>query len=240
MKGEYVLFDSSDIPLELLKIIMAEHNSRTAISIKGLKKSFGEHPVIWDLNLELEWGKFLALFGTNGSGKTTLLKILASQIQPDSGQIIISGYDQAKNPRAIRRILGVVGHQHYLYDDLTCAENLQFYGRLYNLSQISNKIHSVLSRIDLAQYSGMKVRSLSHGMQKRLALGRAILHEPDILLLDEPEGGLDQKSLGILHDISSEWTSRKRSIIMTTHNHDVGNSWSDNVSILANGILKTD
>ena len=193
---------------------MAKHNSGTAISVNGLKKSFGENPVIWDLNLELEWGKFLALFGTNGSGKTTLLKILASQIQPDSGQIIISGYDQAKNPRAIRRILGVVGHQHYLYDDLTCAENLQFYGRLYNLSQISNK--------------------------KRLALGRAILHEPDILLLDEPEGGLDQKSLGILHDISSEWTSRKRSIIMTTHNHDVGNSWSDNVSILANGILKTD
>ena len=218
---------------------MAKHNSRTAISIKGLKKSFGENPVIWDLDLELEWGKFLALFGANGSGKTTLLKILASQIQADSGQIIISGYDQAKNPRSIRRNIGVVGHQHYLYDDLTCAENLQFYGRLYNLSQISKRINSVLSKVDLEQYSGRKVKFLSHGMQKRLALGRAILHEPDILLLDEPEGGLDQRSLGILHDISSEWTSSNRSIIMTTHNHDLGNRWSDNVGILSNGILTT-
>ena len=234
------MFDSSVIPLELLKIIMAKHNSGTAISVNGLKKSFGENPVIWDLNLELEWGKFLALFGTNGSGKTTLLKILASQIEADSGQIIISGYDHAKNARAIRRNIGVVGHQHYLYDDLTCAENLQFYGRLYNLNQISERISSVLSRVDLEQYSGRKVRSLSHGMQKRLALGRAILHEPAILLLDEPEGGLDERSLGILHDISSEWTSRNRSIVMTTHNHDLGNRWSDKVGILSNGILRTD
>ena len=219
---------------------MVKLSSETAINVIGLKKSFGESPILWNLHLELRWGKLLALFGTNGSGKTTLLRILASQIKPDAGQIIISGYDRAKNPRAIRRNIGVVGHQNYLYEGLTCAENLQFYGRLYNLEQLSSRVSTVLSRVDLAQHSGRKVRSLSHGMRKRLALGRAILHEPAILLLDEPEGGLDQRSLEMLRDISSEWTSIGRSIIMTTHNQDLGNRWSDKVGILSNGRLILD
>ena len=216
---------------------MVKLSSERAISVIGLKKSFGESPILWNLHLEVRWGELLALFGTNGSGKTTLLRILASQIKPDAGQIIISGYDQAKNPRATRRNIGVVGHQNYLYEDLTCAENLQFYGRLYNIDQLSSRVNTVLSRVDLTQHSGRKVRFLSHGMRKRLALGRAILHEPPILLLDEPEGGLDQRSLEMLRNICSEWTSIGRSIIMTTHNQDLGNSWSDSAAILANCTL---
>ena len=147
-----------------------------SIEVSGLQKGFGDLPVLWDLNLSLGWGEFLALFGANGSGKTTLLRVLAGQVRPDSGTVRIAGHDLRRQPRAARRQVGVVAHSGFLYDDLTCVENLTFYGRLYSVDDLKTRVAAVLDQVGLAHRADRRVRSLSHGMQKRLAIARAILH----------------------------------------------------------------
>ena len=206
-----------------------------AIRGEGLQKSFGDEPVLWDLDLEVQWGEFLVLLGANGTGKTTLLRLLSTQARPEAGKILVAGYDQKRQPRAIRRNIGVVGHLGYLYEDLTCEENLEFYGRLYQVKELSQQLEMVLNRVGLTQRAYQRVRSLSHGMRQRLALARAILHQPSILLLDEPEGGLDRQSVAMLHQTTTEWTAAGGSIVMTTHNEELGRSWADRVGVLSQG-----
>ncbi|MFB3120224.1 MAG: heme ABC exporter ATP-binding protein CcmA [Stenotrophomonas maltophilia] len=210
-------------------------NAAVAIRVEGLQKSFGDEPVLWDLDLEVQWGEFLVLLGANGTGKTTLLRLMSTQARPEAGQILVAGYDQKRQPRAIRRNIGVVGHLSYLYEDLTCRENLEFYGRLYQVKELSRQLEMVLDRVGLTQRAHQRVRTLSHGLRQRLALARAILHEPSILLLDEPEGGLDRQSIGMLRQLTAEWTAAGGSIVMTTHNEELGRSWAHRVGVLSQG-----
>ena len=211
--------------------------SENSIEVSGLQKGFGDLPVLWDLNLSLGWGEFLALFGANGSGKTTFLRVLAGQMRPDSGTVKIAGHDLRRRPGAARRQVGVVAHSGFLYDDLTCAENLTFYGRLYSVDDLKARVGEVLDQVGLSQRADRRVRSLSHGMQKRLAIARAILHRPSLLLLDEPESGLDRDSVTALADLLREWTASGRSVVMTTHNADLGLAWGTKVAVLTNGKL---
>ena len=211
--------------------------TENSIEVSGLQKGFGDLPVLWDLNLSLGWGEFLALFGANGSGKTTFLRVLAGQMRPDSGTVKIAGHDLRRRPGAARRQVGVVAHSGFLYDDLTCAENLTFYGRLYSVDDLKARVGEVLDQVGLSQRADRRVRSLSHGMQKRLAIARAILHRPSLLLLDEPESGLDRDSVTALADLLREWTASGRSVVMTTHNADLGLAWGTKVAVLANGKL---
>ena len=214
---------------------MVGRNAPAAIRVEGLQKSFGDEPVLWDLDLEVQWGEFLVLLGANGTGKTTLLRLMSTQARPEAGQIHVAGYDQKREPRAIRRHIGVVGHLSYLYEDLTCRENLEFYGRLYQVKELSRQLEMVLDRVGLGQRAHQRVRTLSHGMRQRLALARAILHQPSILLLDEPEGGLDRQSIDMLRQLTAEWTASGGSIIMTTHNEELGRSWAHRVGVLSQG-----
>ena len=214
---------------------MVGRNAAVAIRVEGLQKSFGDEPVLWDLELEVQWGEFLVLLGANGTGKTTLLRLMSTQARPEAGQILVAGYDQKRQPRAIRRNIGVVGHLSYLYEDLTCRENLEFYGRLYQVKELSRQLEMVLERVGLTQRAHQRVRTLSHGLRQRLALARAILHEPSILLLDEPEGGLDRQSIGMLRQLTAEWTAGGGSIVMTTHNEELGRSWAHRVGVLSQG-----
>lgn len=211
--------------------------SKNAIEVLGLQKGYGDLPVLWYLDLSLGWGEFLVLFGSNGSGKTTLLRVLSGQIRPDGGTVAIAGHDLRRRPRAARRQVGVVSHSGFLYDDLTCAENLTFYGRLYSVEGIKERVAEALERVGLAPRADRRVRSLSHGMQKRLAIARAILHQPSVLLLDEPESGLDRQSVATLADLLKEWTQSGRSVVMTTHNSDLGLAWGSRVAALSNGKL---
>ena len=211
--------------------------TENSIEVSGLQKGFGDLPVLWDLNLSLGWGEFLALFGANGSGKTTFLRVLAGQARPDSGTVKIAGHDLRRRPGAARRQVGVVAHSGFLYDDLTCAENLTFYGRLYSVDDLKARVGEVLDQVGLSQRADRRVRSLSHGMQKRLAIARAILHQPSLLLLDEPESGLDRDSVTALADLLREWTASGRSVVMTTHNADLGLAWGTKVAVLTNGKL---
>ena len=211
-----------------------------AIEVSGLEKGYGDLPVLWNLDLSLGWGEFLVLFGANGSGKTTLLRVLSGQVRPDGGSVCIAGYDLRRRPQAARRQVGVVAHSGFLYDDLTCRENLTFYGRLYAIPDIRGRVAQALERVGLSRRADRRVRSLSHGMQKRLSIARAILHRPSLLLLDEPESGLDRESVSALADLLREWTAAGRSVVMTTHNSDLGLAWASKVAALTNGKLDFD
>ncbi len=212
-------------------------NPVNALEVAGLQKGFGDLPVLWELDLTLGWGEFLVLFGANGSGKTTLLRVLSAQTRPDGGAVRLAGFDLRRRAEAARRQVGVVAHRSFLYDDLTCRENLTFYGRLYSVPNLQERVAAVLERVGLSHRADRRVRSLSHGMQKRLAIARAILHQPALLLLDEPESGLDRASVATLAALLREWTATGRSVVMTTHNVELGLAWGSRSATLSGGRL---
>lgn len=214
---------------------MSPAKADCAVRVQGLEKSFGEWPVLWDLDLTLDWGELLVLFGPNGSGKTTLLRILSTQVRPDSGSVSISGFDLKRHPTQVRRRVGVVGHNTFLHNDLTCLENLVFYGRLFQLKDPPNRAMEMLAQVGLENRAGHRVRTLSNGMQRRVSLARALLHDPPLLLLDEPEVGLDGPSVAMLGELIARRTGSGRSVIMTTHNPELVRSWPGRQGHMANG-----
>ena len=181
------------------------------------------------------WGECLGLLGANGAGKTTLLRILSTQVRADGGAVEVAGYDLRRRPDSVRRRVGVVAHDTFLYDDLTCLENLVYYGRLFGLKEPQRRAEEMLERVGLADRGNQRVRLLSHGMQKRVSIARAILHEPQVLLLDEPESGLDRGSVAVLEDLLTEWTALGRTVVMSTHNIEMGFSWASRVGLLMAG-----
>lgn len=215
--------------------MLTSDQSESAILVQDLEKSYGEWPVLWELDLNVPWGQTLVLFGANGTGKTTLLRILSTNVRVDDGIVLIAGHDLRRQPTAVRRRIGVVGHRSFLYDDLTCGENLVYYARLYHLDDHKSRVAEVLTRVGLTERADQRIRTLSNGMQKRAAIARAILHQPDILLLDEPEAGLDRESVAMLGNLLEEWTASGRSVVMTTHDVDLGLSWGQRAGVLLHG-----
>ena len=206
-----------------------------AISVRGLHKSFEDWPVLWNFDLTVRWREFLVIFGANGVGKTTLLKILSTQARPDGGEVWVGGIERGRNSGAIRRLVGVVAHHNLLYEDMTCQENLLFYGRMFGLKKPQRRVKEVLELVGLEGRRHQMARALSHGMQKRLSIARAILHRPLILLMDEPEAGLDQEALDMMSELLEGWKSEGGTIVMTTHNLEHGLAWGDRVAILSGG-----
>ena len=217
---------------------MSRAKADSAVRVRGLEKSFGDWPVLWDLDLTLDWGELLVLFGPNGSGKTTLLRILSTQVRPDSGSVSIAGFDLTRQANQVRRCVGVVGHNTFLHNDLTCLENLVFYGRLFRLQDPQKRAMDVLAQVGLEHRAGHRVRNLSNGMQRRVSLARALLHAPRLLLLDEPEVGLDGPSVAMLGELIAQWTRSGRSIVMTTHNPELVKSWPGSQGHMANGKVR--
>lgn len=214
---------------------MMRRQDHPAIKVEGLQKSYGEWPVLWGLDLAVDWGEFLVIFGANGVGKTTLLQILSAQARPDGGSVLVGGVDRRTNPSDLRRMIGVVAHDSYLYQEMTCRENLTFYGSMFGLDNRGRRIAEVLRLVALESRSDHRVRTLSNGMQKRLSIARSILHEPLILLLDEPEAGLDQEALDMLGDLLENWRADGGTVVMTTHNLEQGLAWGKRVAILSGG-----
>ena len=216
---------------------MNARNSDFAILAEGLEKSYREWPVLWDLDMSVPWGEALSLFGANGSGKTTLLRILGTGARPDAGTVRIAGLDLRRNTAEVRRRVGVVAHRSFLYDDLTPRENLNYYARLYGIRDRQVRISDALERVGLSARANHRVRTLSNGMQRRAAIARAILHQPDVLLLDEPETGLDHDSRQMLGDLLGQWTSGGRSVVLATHDIDLGIEWGHRTAVLSGGKL---
>jgi heme exporter protein A len=187
------------------------------IIVKKLVKRFGPKVVLRGLDFEVQSGEFVALLGPNGAGKTTFLRILASLSRPVMGSVNIAGYSLPRQAAAVRRRLGVVSHLPLLYGDLTAEENLRFYGRMYNLPGMERRISEVLEMVGLSPRRRDLVRTFSRGMQQRLAIGRAVLHDPEVMLFDEPHTGLDQDACEMLDTVLQEVAARGRTVVMTSH-----------------------
>lgn len=207
------------------------------IEVQGLVKAFGLLPVLRGLDLHVERGAFLALLGPNGSGKTTLMRILAALSKPTAGTVTIGGWALPEEAAAVRAQLGVVAHQPLLYDGLTARENLSFYAELYDLPRAARpaRIEAVLQRVGLFPRADDLVRTYSRGMQQRLAIARAILHEPHVLFFDEPYTGLDQDAAGMLDGLLQGVAQDGHTIIMTSHDLPRALLLSTHVAILSRG-----
>ncbi len=206
-----------------------------AIEVQGLTKSFGNHLALKGIELRVREGEFLTIFGPNGSGKTTLIKVLATIMKPSSGRVRVAGFDLQDSPVPIRRKIGVVSHQTFLYDNLTAFENLKFYGRMYDVPHLEERIREVITRVGLASRLHHQVGTLSRGMQQRLSIARAVLHHPSIMLLDEPETGLDEYAMAMLGEMLDTLSAEVGTLIMTTHHLEYGLEMGDQVAILAGG-----
>ena len=214
--------------------------TNSAIHTHGLTKHYGNRPVLRDIDLELPWGEVLSLFGPNGAGKTTLVRLLAGLARPTDGSIRIAGLNPERRGIDVRRLLGVVTHQTFLYDELTARENLRFYARMYGLDSADERIEEVSATLGSTSYLDARVRTLSNGMQKRVSLARAVLHRPRLLIFDEPEAGLDQEALELVQALLETHRAEGGSAVVTTHNVERGLSIADRVIILANGRISYD
>lgn len=189
----------------------------SAIETRGLTKSFGPRVALAGIDLVTQPGEFLFLVGPNGAGKTTLLRILATLTRPTSGAVMVSGLDVARDGDKVRREIGFLSHRPLLYEDLTAEQNLRFYARMYDLEEPRSRIHDLLERTGLIGRRHDLVRTLSRGMQQRLALARAVLHRPSVLLLDEPYTGLDPVACQALTDLLAELAGSGCTILLATH-----------------------
>ncbi len=188
-----------------------------AVSVSDLSRRFDEQPALVGVSFQLAWRDRALLLGPNGAGKTTLLRVLATLLRPSAGQAVVAGYDVVLQVEGVRRLVGYVGHQTFLYDDLTVAENLRFYSRLYGLADDGEHADRLVNLFDLNRSLNHRVRTLSRGWQQRAALARALLHRPKVLLLDEPDTGLDKVAFATMTDFlaSSDCT-----MLISTHSPD--------------------
>ncbi len=208
---------------------------QNAVEIKGLTKVFGSRSVLKGIDLEIPEGQSVVIFGPNGAGKTTLIKILATIINPTAGEIIIDGYNIKKNSEDVRRKIGIVTHQTYLYGSLTVSENLDFYSRMYDVPRKKDRINEVLDMVGMSRRITDRVGNLSRGMQQRVSIARALLHKPGIILLDEPGTGLDQQAGAMLNEALRNERQLRRTIVQTTHSMDSVTENCDRTLIIAEG-----
>jgi len=207
------------------------------IEVRRLVKTFGIKPVLRGLDFYVEPGEFVALLGPNGAGKTTFLRILASLSRPTLGEVRLAGYALPAQAAAVRRTLGVVSHQPLLYGDLTAEENLQFYGRMYGVAGLDRRAREVLETVGLSARRRDLVRQFSRGMQQRLAIGRAILHQPEVMLFDEPHTGLDPEAAAMLDGLLREVAARGRTVVMTSHDLSRASGLASRIDILWRGVI---
>ena len=186
------------------------------IEVRALVKRYHLQPVLDQLSLTINEGDFCILVGDNGAGKTTLLRILAGLVRPSQGEVTLSGLPNPSSPQ-LRRMIGFVGHQTMLYQDLTALENLHHYARLYHIEHLGKAVSQAIRALNLALVQDQPVRTLSRGMQQRLSLARAMLHNPSILLLDEPYTGLDQEAATFFDVLLQNLHQQGRTILLSAH-----------------------
>ena len=205
------------------------------IRLSGLVKQYGLNPVLRGVDLSVAEGEFVTLVGPNGAGKSTLMGIVATLLRPTSGEVSIGGWRLPEQAGRVRRHIGLVSHHTLLYGDLTAAENLTFFARLYRLDDAQERVAAALRKVGLFARQRDPVGTFSRGMVQRLTIARATLHEPEVLLLDEPYSGLDQEAIRLLDELLREEAARGRTILMITHDLTHGLSLADRLAILHQG-----
>ncbi|MBL8090702.1 MAG: heme ABC exporter ATP-binding protein CcmA [Anaerolineales bacterium] len=207
------------------------------IQVTKLTKRFGLKTILRGLDFQVQPGEFVALLGPNGAGKTTFLRILSSLSRPTLGKVIVAGHALPNESSQVRAKLGVVSHLPLLYPELTAEENLQFYARMYGITNYQSRITEVLQLIGLENRRKDLVRTFSRGMSQRLAIGRAILHQPQVILFDEPYTGLDQDASEMLDEVLKEIASHGRTVVMTSHDLIRAEALATRFDVLSRGVI---
>ena len=193
-----------------------------AVVVESAEKWFGLNPALANVSLRVQRGEWVVLLGRNGAGKSTLLRIMARLVKPNRGRVRICGVDVARDPERGRERIGLVAHQTFLYPGLTARENLRLHARLHGLEGAAERVAAALSDAGLDLSADRPVRGFSRGMQQRLAIARATLHGPELMLLDEPFTGLDLEAAELLSERLRQWAAAGRTIVMATHNLEQG------------------
>jgi heme exporter protein A len=205
------------------------------LAVAGLAKRFGHVRALRGVDFGLGAGESLAVFGPNGAGKTTLLRILAGLLKPDGGTVRFGGEPLVRGNAEHRRRVGLISHHSLLYDGLTAAENLVFYARLYSVPEPRAAAARALAGVGLEARASDPVGTFSRGMVQRLAIARALLHDPDVMLLDEPFSGLDQRAAATLRELLGRLRAERRTMVLVTHNIDEGLELATHVAIQVAG-----
>ncbi|MBU8879821.1 heme ABC exporter ATP-binding protein CcmA [Bacillus sp. FJAT-29790] len=209
------------------------------LEMKNITKMIGDKIILRNFSLALGAGESVAIIGPNGAGKSTFFKIAAGLMQPTSGEIRLNGEKTRKKSLLLKKKIGYLGHESFLYSSLSPLENLLFYGKLYKVKNIEKRAMELLRAVGLHYFKDLPIRSFSRGMMQRLAIARVLLAEPDVLLLDEPHTGLDQEAINLLNSLIKERQSKGISILLISHDFEQVMRVCDRVTVLNKGRVIT-
>ena len=206
-----------------------------ALELRGVTKTYGVTHALRAVDLAAAWGRVLVLFGHNGAGKSTLLRVAAALVKPTAGSVTTAGFDANEHTRRVRAATGYAGHGTLLYDDLTPEENLRFYARLHGVPDPNERAAEVLRDVGAERWGRRRVRGLSNGMQKRVAIARALLHHPALLLLDEPDAGLDVQGQAFVETVVRAVANGGGAVVLSAHDPARGLALADDFAVLRGG-----
>ncbi|QIZ09860.1 ABC transporter ATP-binding protein [Priestia megaterium] len=210
------------------------------IEIKKLTKQADNKLILRGVDLSIKKGETVTILGPNGAGKSTLLKVLATLIKPTSGSILVNNLDLKKNHIEIKKIMGYLPHSSLLYDHYTPLENIAFFGNIYGVKNVEQRAIALVKEVGLSFFLNEPVKNFSRGMIQRIAIARAIVHEPEILLLDEPHTGLDQGAITILNNVILSMKAKGTTTLMVTHDFKQAAEICDRIIIVKNGKIVDD
>lgn len=205
------------------------------LAIHDLKKSYGLKPILRKVALHVQKGERVALLGANGAGKTTLLRIIAGLTKPDKGTVQIAGLDVVEDAQETRQLIGFVAHQPYLYEELTALENLLFFGKMYRVPNARKRADELLEQVGMEKRARERVGTFSRGQVQRVSWARALLHTPPLLLLDEPDTGLDTEGVALIEQLLNAHTQHGGTTLFTTHQLERARQLGDRLVTLVNG-----
>lgn len=211
---------------------MLQDMNDMVINVKSVSKAFDTRNVLKNISIDIDTGQAVLICGINGAGKTTLLRIIAGLLQPDIGSVKLCGYNIQKDPEKAKSQFGMISHKSMVYSELTVLENLSFFARLYGVKDNDANITELLQDVGLLSYRHDTAGILSRGLLQRLAIARALVHRPALLLADEPFTGLDAKACQHLITVLNEFTNNDGTIVMTTHDIDIGLQCCNRVVVL--------
>ncbi len=209
------------------------------ISVSGLKKSFGAIQALKGIDFEVNRGELFGLLGPNGAGKTTTISIMSTILKPDGGNVVINGLDLGHDTLRFKKMIGVVPQEIALYDDLSATENLMFWGSLYNISKpvLKQTIEKTLKLFGLYDRRDYKIKTYSGGMKRRINIASAILHNPEVLFMDEPTVGIDPQSRNLIFEVITELHNQGMTIIYTTHYMEEAERLCNRTGIIDDGLI---
>lgn len=208
------------------------------LTTSQISKYFGHRKIVNDVSLTIDAGEVVAIFGPNGAGKTTLIKILATLLRPTSGRIHIEDIDVIADYVKVRHLMGVVIHEHLAYPEFTPFENLRFFGQMYGIDNLDARCKTLLGEVGLSRFVHEPLHIFSRGMTQRFMIAKALLHDPLILLLDEPFSGLDTSARQFVMDRIAQEQEKGKAILITTHNTELGYHIGTRFHFMIDGTLE--